>query len=451
MQRTFGTNRVRPTLRRGAVAPLLAILLIPLLGMIAFSVDLGYMIVVRTELQNAADAAAMAGAEQLMEPYARFYAPGQTVAQQLLIYLDAVAMAKATAKAVSVMNTAGGANINLQDGDVKVGFYDGTTFTASPALWLPGTNFPNSVQVLARRDNTGGSTSNGPVPLFFAPVFGMQTTNQQAFAQASTYTVANITGFQNVSNLGVGMIPATLDVVTWRDYLNDGIIESLGKQGQASTGLDQQADNALQVYGSIKGNGNFGSLPLDGQHTGNLASQITSGMTQGMYQTLLSHNNDTSTPLVPLAPWDMNTLAPVGGSVPSGSHDPNVLVTNPPQSGSWNWQGDPGFRSTDASTLNANPGVYLLPLYKAYDNGAVSGNYQACPGQGSNYFYNIVDFVPVQITFVSGQQNNRDVWIKPAAMVLDFNQVVGGTPQLAGPPSSWSTYSPIFTAPRLSQ
>ncbi len=63
-------SSTRPA-RRGAVAPLLALLLIPVLGMVAFSVDLGYMIVVRTELQNAADAAAMAGAQQFMSPRSR--------------------------------------------------------------------------------------------------------------------------------------------------------------------------------------------------------------------------------------------------------------------------------------------------------------------------------------------------------------------------------------------
>jgi Flp pilus assembly protein TadG len=436
--------------RRGMSAPLLALLLIPLMGMIAFSVDIGYMITVRTELQNAADAAAMAGAQQLMTPYAQYYTPGQTQSQKHTVFDDALSIAKSTAKAVSVKNTAGGVNINLQDGDVKVGYYDGANFTASSS-WSDGATFPNSVQVLARRDTTGGSSSNGAVPLFFGPIFGMQNTPQQAFAQASTYTVTSVQSFQNVSTLNVGMIPATLDVVTWRAFLDDGVITSTGDQYHASAGVDTNGDNSLQVYGSIRGNGNFGALPLDAQHVGNLASQITSGMTQSMLQTLLSHNGDTSTPVVPLAPWDMSTLNPTGGVVPSGSHDPNIPCLTPPQGGSWNWQGDPGFRSTDAQTLNDNPGIYLLPLYKAYDNGAISGNYKACPGQGANYYYNIVDFVPVQITTVTGMQNNRDVWIKPAAMVLDFNQVIGSTPQLAGPPTSWSTYTALFTAPKLSQ
>src|SRR5436305_12853182 len=142
--------RTHRRVRRGAVAPLVALLLIPLLGMVAFSLDVGYMIVVRTELQNAADAAAMAGAQQLMQPYAEYYGPGQTVAQQTLAYNNAVSMAKATAKAVSAMNTAGGVGIKLQDADIPVGYYNGTTITASGS-WSLGTTFPNSAQVLARR------------------------------------------------------------------------------------------------------------------------------------------------------------------------------------------------------------------------------------------------------------------------------------------------------------
>src|SRR5262249_34766227 len=98
--------------RRGMAAPLLALMIIPLLGMIAFSVDVGYMITTRTELQNAADAAAMAGAQQLMQPYVQYYTAADNTTQSTT-YANAIAQAKATAKAVSAFNTAGGVNISL--------------------------------------------------------------------------------------------------------------------------------------------------------------------------------------------------------------------------------------------------------------------------------------------------------------------------------------------------
>ena len=51
---------LRELQRPGAVAPLAAILAIPMLAMLAFSVDMSYIVLVRTELQAAADAGALA-------------------------------------------------------------------------------------------------------------------------------------------------------------------------------------------------------------------------------------------------------------------------------------------------------------------------------------------------------------------------------------------------------
>src|SRR5262249_26341853 len=150
-------------------------------------------------------------------------------------------------------------------------------------------------------------------------------------------------------------LPVTLDVVTWKDFIDNGRIDGSTdpnyQQGQVAAGIDTNGNNALQIYNSIHGNGNFGSIPIDAQHTGNLASQVASGMTQSMYETLASHNSDTSTPLVPLAPWDMATLNPTGGTVPSGAHDPNMTPGAGGPSGSWNWVGMPGMRSVDAITI----------------------------------------------------------------------------------------------------
>src|SRR5262249_11471970 len=193
-------------------------------------------------------------------------------------------------KAVSAQNTAGGVNIQLQDGDVKVGYFNGTTFTVSTS-WSAGAYFPNSVQVWARRDATGGDKSNGSVPLFFAPGFGMKTTDQQAFAQATTYTVANVTGFQDVSTLNVGMLPVTFDVAVWKDFIKNGSITGSGDQfAGASVTSDGNGGNMLQVYDSVKSVGNFGSLPLNGTHTGDLKSQMVSGMTQTMLDELNLQN-----------------------------------------------------------------------------------------------------------------------------------------------------------------
>ena len=50
--------------RRGAVTPLMAIMLVVIVGLLSLSIDLGYIAVVRSQLQNAADSAASVAARQ---------------------------------------------------------------------------------------------------------------------------------------------------------------------------------------------------------------------------------------------------------------------------------------------------------------------------------------------------------------------------------------------------
>jgi len=55
--------------RKGAVAVIVAIVLAMLIGFVALAVDVGYVMVTRNELQDVADAAALAGARTLGRLY----------------------------------------------------------------------------------------------------------------------------------------------------------------------------------------------------------------------------------------------------------------------------------------------------------------------------------------------------------------------------------------------
>src|SRR5437870_10663562 len=61
--------------RRGAIIPLVAVLLIPLLAMLAFSIDAGWMVLTRIDLQNTADAAALAVTQRLQDMWVQYYSP----------------------------------------------------------------------------------------------------------------------------------------------------------------------------------------------------------------------------------------------------------------------------------------------------------------------------------------------------------------------------------------
>src|SRR5947209_1950345 len=51
--------------RRGAVLPLVAVCMIALMGMLALAIDIGMVAIARSQAQNAADSAAMAGARTI--------------------------------------------------------------------------------------------------------------------------------------------------------------------------------------------------------------------------------------------------------------------------------------------------------------------------------------------------------------------------------------------------
>jgi Flp pilus assembly protein TadG len=128
--------------RRGVITVLSAFLMILMLGMVAFAVDVGYMMVEQTQLQLAADSAAMAAGANMSSTQSTMTA----AAQQYGTY-----------------NTAGGKTVSIASSDVQYGTWDSTarTFTNSGSL-------SNAVKVTARRDNsTGGNTT------FFGRVLGL--------------------------------------------------------------------------------------------------------------------------------------------------------------------------------------------------------------------------------------------------------------------------------------
>src|SRR5712691_5890199 len=120
------TYHIHPRPRRGVVIPLFALLLIFLLAMLAFSIDAGYMVLVKTDLQSTADAAALAGAEKLQELYVQYNMPGQLTQSTILATAigNTTGSPMATAQKFAALNKAGNVSITLLDQDVHFGFTD---------------------------------------------------------------------------------------------------------------------------------------------------------------------------------------------------------------------------------------------------------------------------------------------------------------------------------------
>jgi Flp pilus assembly protein TadG len=185
--------------RRGTVSVLMAFLLIPFLGMVAFAADVAWIVQSRSDLQNAADSAAPAGVEQLTGGLVQYSIPGQTL--QTNILSNSESSAKPYAKNFASYNTADGvSSLSLLDSDIQFGFTNASNaFTPCPTY----TGFPNTVKCTMRLD----STSNGALKLFFSQVFGMSSTNLQAFAAATLYT-GSMTNFPGAVFDKTTVVPA---------------------------------------------------------------------------------------------------------------------------------------------------------------------------------------------------------------------------------------------------
>lgn len=202
--------------RRGAVTSLTAFLLIPLFGLVAFALDLNYIWSVDAELQNAADAAAMTAAIQLMEPNLLAALPKTGPPQWNQYLQQATQNAITAAQAKAAQMTAGGAAVTLNSADIQVGFIadpSAAPSTTDGQFILPSAKiFPNSVQVVARRDD---SVPAGSLKLVFGPLLGTRSSSRQATATASLRG-QNITGF---NGSGSRLLPVAMSLSAYNSLV----------------------------------------------------------------------------------------------------------------------------------------------------------------------------------------------------------------------------------------
>lgn len=144
--------------QRGVVAVVTLVMLVVLLGCTAFSVDVGYLFNVRAELQNAADAAALAGASGI---------PGGSAEIRARVHEFA-------SKQVGL------AKLKLTDNDIVLGRWDSKAGIFTPVIDEEKERV-DSVKVSADMESKRGN----PVPLFFASIFGKSETDISARATAS--------------------------------------------------------------------------------------------------------------------------------------------------------------------------------------------------------------------------------------------------------------------------
>ena len=159
----------------GGVAVTTAICLVFLIGFVALVLDVGHLQAVRNEVQNAADAAALAGTRALF--------PYQGYPDTNLIPITEppfCPLALTTAKAAASENHPGAiVNMAFAPGDVETGIWDWTNKPSTPQANC--TMAINAMRVTIRKD----AVANQPVATWFASIIGIDSVNVNAQAVAA--------------------------------------------------------------------------------------------------------------------------------------------------------------------------------------------------------------------------------------------------------------------------
>lgn len=370
--------------RRGATIMLAAIMMATLVGMLAFSVDIGYLAASKAELRRTADAAALAACWQMFDSAVAGESPSQTSSS---VRTTAVSLAGLN----RVCNHGAELETLGQTSDVREGYLENMSATAT--LNSNSTNPFRAVSVRIRKTDD----MNGDVPFFFAPILGHY--GREVTVNATAAFATQIKGFKTptggaASNLDV--LPFALDLQTWNNLLSGGGTDGY-RYNAACESVTAGSDGIREVNLYPQGTGspgNRGTVDIGGSNnsTADIARQIVSGISAD----------------------DLNALGK-----PLLLNSDGVMTLN----------GDTGISAGVKDELASIIGqTRIIPIFSS-----VSGN-------GNNAMYTIVKWVGVRILAVrlTGPMSSKMLMVQPAPMIAR-NVVVGDSSR------QWSdqVFSPV--------
>ncbi|MEO2032747.1 MAG: pilus assembly protein TadG-related protein, partial [Planctomycetaceae bacterium] len=195
--------------RRGTVAILAAMMLVFLMGMAAFAVDLAYLGLVREQMQTAADAAALAASDELVNTWE---------AEETQV-ASALETARNIAAITAMSNRMSGKPGTFIDGDRDLRF-GARLWDSQLGDYVESWGQPpyNLVEVTVRRTESSDRL-DGVVPLFFARALGrehagLQTTSVVALSPGAGFRID-----ENFSGT-LPILPIACDEDTWNSHWN---------------------------------------------------------------------------------------------------------------------------------------------------------------------------------------------------------------------------------------
>lgn len=365
------TRRQSCESRRGSILVLSAIVLVIIFAMVAFSVDMGYASLTKTQLQIAADGAALAGCLEL--PHGLGPQPANTLA-------ETQELAAAAAIDVASRNRNGDLSGTMLSaaGDIEFGQ---ALWNADSKQWVTnwGVSPHNAVRVFARRT---AANDSGPLGLMFAPVIGV---DELSLTTSATAALLPGVGFRiNSESLAtIHVLPIALDVGSW-EALMSGVGSDEFRFNPANGTVSSGSDGILEVDLYPYGNnalppGNRGTVDIGSPNnsTNDLKRQILYGLNA----------------------FDLSFF---GGELRTDQGD---IILN----------GDTGISAGIKAQLEAIKGQpRLIPLFSHVS------------GPGNNAMYTVPRFVGIRIMHVQLTGGNKRVVVQPAPFVSP--QVIrGGT------------------------
>jgi Flp pilus assembly protein TadG len=348
------------TARRGNVLVLSAMVFSMLLAFTAFVVDVGYIVLSRSELAATADAAALAATIEMADGFSS------------LTQTQVATNAKNAAVATAGANGAAGLNSVYCNPtrDVKLGKY---SWDAATSTWVTTWNATpyNVAEVTLHRDQVGSTLGDQQLDLFIAPSFGKDKAGVCLTGKAALLPA---TGLKKITGVNLDILPITLDLPTWT-ALEGGTGTDLYSYNSSTGAITSGADGVKEV--------NLYPLPSGTTTAGNRGT-VDIG----------SSNNST---------------ADISRQILYGINDDDMSYFG----GQFNWSsgsitlnGDTGLSAgikDELITIKGQP--RMIPIFTS-----VSG-----PGNNANYI--ITKFVGIRILHVQLTGNQKKVIVQPASFV----------------------------------
>ena len=232
----------------GAIVVIMGVALIMFCGFLALVIDVGHMVLVKGELQRAADAGAIAGAQALPD-----WSQGQTKATQI------VELSKVEGQL-------------LTSCQVQPGYWSTTNNILQPTSITPQATDIAAIQVTVAKT---ADQNGGPVQMYFAPLIGAASTRDLS---ATAVAIGKPGGKWSILETGAGKVTISGAVII---YGSVGVNGSNGNLTMTGSATVQSPDKAYLNTGATKSIGSSCTVKIqqDGSANSTLSKAAASAQT----------------------------------------------------------------------------------------------------------------------------------------------------------------------------